>query len=93
VSPAEAQRLVATKSARTYTTAKQDILEANLHHLEKAAEMYDLLSRRASWTTVQCFDPSRKAMRTPDAIAADVLAAVEPVLDSQLTSHARKDGR
>ncbi len=93
VPPAEAQRLVTKKSARTYTTAKQDILEASLHHLEKAAEMYDLLSGRASWTTVECFDSSRKAMRTPEAIAADVLAAVEPVLQSQVAGHARKEGR
>jgi dTMP kinase len=93
VPPAEAQRLVTKKSARSYTTAKQDILEASLHHLEKAAEMYDLLSRRTSWTTVECFDSSRDAMRTPEAIAAEVLAAVEPVLDSQVASQARKDGR
>jgi dTMP kinase len=93
VPPTEAQRLVTKKSARTYTTAKQDILEASLHHLEKAAEMYDLLSRRASWSTVECFDSSRNTMRTPEAIAADVLAAVEPVLGSQVASHARKEGR
>ena len=93
VPPAEAQRLVTRKSTRSYTTAKQDILEASLHHLEKAAEMYDLLSRRTFWATVECFDSSRNAMRTPEAIALDVLAAVEPLLDSQVTSHSRKDAR
>ena len=93
VPPAQAQRLVAKKSARTYTTAKQDLLEASLHHLEKAAEMYDSLSRRSFWTTVECFDSSRSAMRAPEEIAEEVLAAVEPVLDSRIASHARKEGR
>ncbi len=92
VPPAQAQTLVAKKSARSYTTAKQDLLEASLHHLQDAAEMYDFLSRRAPWATVECFDSSRQVMRTPDAIAADVLAAVEPLLASRVTSHSRKDG-
>jgi dTMP kinase len=81
--PSEAQFLVARKSARTYTTAKRDIQEASLRHLQDAAQMYDLLSRRPSWVTVECFDPSRNSMRTPETIAADVLAAVEPVFASQ----------
>jgi dTMP kinase len=93
VPPAEAQQLVAKKSARAYTAAKQDIQEASLQHLEKAAEIYDLLARRASWKTVECFDSLRNAMCAPDAIAADVLAAVEPLLDSQVASQARKEGR
>ncbi len=93
VPPTEAQKLVAKKSVRSYTTAKQDILEASLRHLEKATEMYDLLSRRASWATVECFDSSRHAMRPPEAIAADVLAAVEPLLTSQIAGHSRKSGR
>jgi dTMP kinase len=90
--PAEAQALVAKKSARSYTSAKQDILEASLRHLQDAAQMYDLLSRRASWVTVECFDSSRHVMRTPEAIAADVLAAVEPLLTSQVAAHSRKSG-
>jgi len=93
VPPTEAQKLVAKKSVRSYTTAKQDILEASLRHLEKATEMYDLLSRRASWATVECFDSSRQAMRAPEAIAANVLAAVEPLLTSQVAGHSRKGGR
>ena len=98
--PAEAQVLVAKKSARSYTSAKQDILEASLRHLEAAAEMYDSLSRRASWATVECFDSSRHTMRTPEAIAVDVLAAVEPLLNfhgtghgtGQVAGHSRKGG-
>jgi dTMP kinase len=89
----EAQALVAKKSARSYTTAKQDILEASLKHLEEAAQMYDSLSRRASWATVECFDSSRNTMRRPDAIAADVLAAVEPALTSPVGSHGQRNGQ
>ena len=38
VPPREAQRLVALKSARSYTTAQRDLQEASLRHLEDAAE-------------------------------------------------------
>jgi dTMP kinase len=80
VPPQEAQKLVALKSARAYTTAKHDLQEASLHHLEDTAEMFDLLSRSAPWATIQCFDATRAAMRPPQHIAAEILAAVEPLL-------------
>jgi dTMP kinase len=82
VPPVEAQRLVARKSARSYTAAQKDLLESDLRHLEDAAEMYDALSRREPWATVQCFDSGRKAMREPEDIAVEVLAAVQSVLSS-----------
>jgi dTMP kinase len=91
VPPAEAQTLVARKSARSYTAAKQDLLEASLRHLEEAAEMYDFLSRRPSWATIQCFDSSRHTVHTPETIAADVLAAVEPLLSAQ-PARSQKEG-
>jgi hypothetical protein len=83
VPASEAQRLVHKKSARSYTTAKQDILEASLRHLELAADMYDLLSREAPWVPIQCFDAARGEMRPPKEIAQEVLAAVEPVIFTQ----------
>ena len=86
VPPVHAQTLVKQKSARPYTSAKQDLLEASLHHLEDAAEMYDSLSRRAPWATIQCFDATRNTIRPADEIAADVFAAVEPVLVQQTAS-------
>src|SRR5207244_12205103 len=52
VPPGEAQRLVAKKSARAYTTAKQDILEASLHHLEQAADMSAVLDPQPPRVTV-----------------------------------------
>jgi len=84
VPPGEAQKLVAKKSARAYTTAKQDILEASLRHLEQAADMYDLLAREAPWVTIECFDAARGAMRSPKEIAQDVLAAVNKVTSTQV---------
>jgi dTMP kinase len=84
VPPREAQKLVAKKSARTYTTAKQDILEASLRHLEQAADMYDLLALQAPWVTIECFDAVRGAMRSPKEIAQDVLASVNKVISTQV---------
>jgi len=80
VPPHEAQALVSKKSARTYTGAKQDIQEASIQHLADAADMYDLLSRRSPWATIQCFDASRGGIRLPEEISVDVMAAVEPLL-------------
>jgi dTMP kinase len=89
VPPSEAQRLVERKSARSYTSAQKDLLEASLHHLEDAAEMYDSLSRSSPWATIQCFDASLNAIREPEEIAMDVLAAVEGVLSSASASEER----
>jgi dTMP kinase len=89
--PSAGQRLVTRKSARIYTTAERDLLEASLDHLEIAAEMYDLLSRRSHWATIECFDTHRGVVRPPDDIATHVLVAVEPLLALPLASHSRKD--
>jgi len=76
VPAAEAQRLVGLKAAREYTRQKRDLLESNLRHLEQAAEVYDQLACEPSWATVECWDATSKAMRPPEAIHQDVLAAV-----------------
>src|SRR5713226_6899589 len=89
VPPQEAQRLVERKSARSYTSAQKDLLEASLRHLEDAAEMYDSLSRSVPWATIQCFDAAAKAIREPEEIATDVLAAVEGVLSSASATEER----
>jgi dTMP kinase len=83
VPPLHAQALVQQKSSRSYTSAKQDLLEASLRHLEDAAEMYDQLARRAPWATIRCFDTAANAMRPADEIAAEVFSAVEPALVQQ----------
>jgi dTMP kinase len=89
VPPREAQRLVALKSARSYTTAQRDLQEASLRHLEDAAEMYDSLSRSIPWATIQCFDATNGTMREPEEIAIEVLAAVEGVLASASAGEGR----
>jgi dTMP kinase len=89
VPPREAQRLVALKSARSYTSAQRDLLEASLRHLEDAAEMYDSLSRITPWATIQCFDAAQNAIREPEEIAIDVLASIEGVLSSAAAGEGR----
>ncbi|GAC1660775.1 MAG: thymidylate kinase [Candidatus Acidiferrum sp.] len=84
VPPFQAQALVTRKSARDYTEAKHDLLEASLRHLEEAAELYDTLSRATRWTTIQCFDLGKGFMRLPEEISTEILVAVEKAL-------ARKD--
>lgn len=81
--PREAQSLVAKKSARDYTQAAHDILESDLSHLQDAADMYDLLSRRSNWKTVECFDPASQSIRPAQEISAEILAAVLPRLALQ----------
>lgn len=80
VPPSQAQKLVAKKSQRNYTSKTHDIQEKSLHHLEDAAEMYDMLSRSKPWATVQCYDAHRSSLRQPEDIAIEVLCAVESLL-------------
>jgi dTMP kinase len=82
VPPAEAQKLVALKSARGYTASTHDLLEGNLRHLEDAAGMYDELAKRTNWKSVECFDSAAQAMRAPEVIASEILTAVEAALAS-----------
>jgi len=82
----EAQKLVALKSARSYTSAQKDLLEASLRHLEDAAQMYDSLAKRPNWNTMECFDSKRNQMRQAEDISKEVL---ETVL---MTSQASKAG-
>jgi dTMP kinase len=89
VPPLQAQGLVKQKASRAYTSAKHDILEGNLRHLEEATEMYDQLSRRSPWATIQCFDTATNTMRPADEIAAEILAAVEPALAAPAVRGAR----
>src|SRR5437879_11875435 len=73
VPPQEAQRLVERKSARSYTSARKELLEASLRHLEDAAERYDSLSRSVRWATVPCFAAAGSAIRARAEIAGDVV--------------------
>jgi dTMP kinase len=90
VPPTEAQKLVAQKAKRSYTNAKQDLLEASLRHLQDAATMYDNLSRNAPWVTIECFDSANQTMRSVDAIAREILAAVEPILRTTIAADSER---
>src|SRR5258705_12828603 len=90
VPPIEAQRLVALKSQRSYTSAKQDLLEASLRHLQDAAAMYDQLARSAPWLTIECFDAASGTMRPVKEIAREVLATVEPLLKTAVVPQSEK---
>ena len=78
--PRQAQALIAMKAERSYTTARHDLQEASILHLEEAAAIYDDLARRPNWVRIECYDAARAAMRPPKDIAREVLAAVEPLL-------------
>ncbi len=93
VPPSEAQKLVNLKAQRTYTTAKHDLLEASLRHLQEAADMYDRLACESPWVTVECFDEAQGTMRSPAAIAQDVWAAVQSVITTQVVSQHNTGGR
>ena len=82
VPPHISQTLVAKKSARAYTDSAHDILEADIHHLQDAADMYDALARDSHWKTIECYDRDTNAIRAPEAIGSEVLAAVLPCLAS-----------
>lgn len=68
---------VAKKAARDYTRLPRDLQEASVAHLEQAAGVYDRMARAASWATVECVVASTGALRGPEEIHGDVLAAVE----------------
>jgi dTMP kinase len=92
VPPHEAQSLVKKKSARSYTTAKQDLLEASLDHLQDATAIYDLLSRKPRWVTIECFDTARDEMRSPNEISQQLLTSVEPLLRAAMARHPTEGG-
>jgi dTMP kinase len=86
VPAAEAHRLVGLKSARNYTTRRHDLQEADVRHLEQAAEIYDRLVTEPNWVRIECVDASSGALSAPEKIHQDVLAAVESRILSRVTA-------
>jgi dTMP kinase len=80
----EAHRLIAQKAARDYTKLRHDLQEADVAHLEAAAEVYDELSRQPNWLRIECFDAGAGALRAPAEIHEEILAAVEARMSSTL---------
>lgn len=75
----QAQELIARKAARSYTTERRDLQEADVRHLEAAAAVYDQLAQQPNWRTIECIG-SGASLHTPEAIAREVWNAVEPLL-------------
>ncbi|MFZ3217842.1 MAG: hypothetical protein WA192_17410 [Candidatus Acidiferrales bacterium] len=76
VPAAEAQRLVGEKGKRQYTELRRDLQESNLAHLQAASEVYDELARQPNWVKVECYDAQTQALRPPETIHKEVLAAI-----------------
>ena len=77
VNPEEAHRLVGEKTKRDYTRLKRDILEADLAHLNTAAQVYDQLAAQPNWVTIDGHERGASALRSPENIHQEILRAVE----------------
>jgi len=77
--PKLARELVAKKGARSYTTLEADILESDEAHGDASREIYLELARRDGWHVVGAAGEDG-SVRDVDEIAADIWAAVEPLL-------------
>ena len=77
VPPAEAHRLVGEKAARSYTSRRHDIHESDLAHLQATSEVYDQLARQPNWVKIECYDSAAAALRAPESIHQEILAAVQ----------------
>ena len=73
----EAHRLVGEKAKRDYTRLKRDILEADLEHLETAAQVYDQLAKQSHWVTIDGHERGANALRSPEDIHQEILRAVQ----------------
>jgi dTMP kinase len=73
----EAQRLVGEKAKRDYTKLRRDLQESNLAHLQAASAVYDELARQSNWVTIECYAASVHALRSPEEIHKEILAAID----------------
>jgi len=79
----EAQRLIGQKAARSYTSRRHDILEADISHLEQTAGIYDRLATGPNWVRIDCIDASAGALHSPEEIHRALFKAVESRVLSQ----------
>ncbi len=79
---AQAHGLISQKAARDYTNMRHDLQEADVAHLEAAAEVYDELARQPHWLRIDCFDTAAGALRAPAEIHEEILAAIEARMSS-----------
>jgi dTMP kinase len=86
VPAAEAHRLIGLKSARSYTSLRRDILEADVKHLEQTALIYDRLATEANWARIDCTDPVSGGLHSPEEIHRVLLNTVDSRVLSQLSA-------
>jgi dTMP kinase len=77
VPAAEAHRLAGVRGERNYTKLRRDLQESDVAHLEATSTVYDDLARQPHWVKVECFDRASGALRAPEAIHAEILAAID----------------
>src|SRR5437667_90944 len=87
----EAQKLVALKSARSYTSAQKDLLEASLRHLEDAAQMYDSRSNVRAGRELRT--RHRRLLRRVPHVPSHLLARQSPNVGRARTRRARRERR
>jgi dTMP kinase len=88
-----AQQLVGRKAARAYTTLTRDLHEADLEHLQRAAEIYDHLATQPNWQCIDCMDASSDALLSPDEIHQQLLKTVETrILPGASSQSERRQG-
>jgi dTMP kinase len=74
---AEAHRLIGLKAARSYTSLRHDILEADVTHLEQTARIYERLATEPNWVRIDCTNLASGALYSPEEIHRALLNAVE----------------
>lgn len=83
----EAHRLAGERGklgAREYTKLRRDLQESDLAHLEASSAVYDGLAREPHWAKIECFDSASGVLRSPEAIHAEILAAIDARIASAL---------
>lgn len=82
VPPSVAQSNVDKKEARSYTTKKRDIHEADEHHLARTFDTYTLLAQTypTEFTLINSMEADSLTMRSIDDIQHELRAALQPLL-------------
>ena len=58
--PAIGQKLVDKKGTRKYTKGrKRDIHEADLNHLQNAADAYKYIAKKFKWDVIECAEDNK----------------------------------
>lgn len=83
VPPEIGQTLVDKKDRRQYTDKKRDLHEADLTHLQDAAEAYMYVAKKEGWTIIDCA-PNGELM-TIEEIHDKIWDIVKPLLSFQTT--------